>query len=77
MNISDTWSDNRFADCEACGCDTPDTSIPPGESNFLGSKASFLNHYPHGESFYVELMLCSQDGLAGQCLTKTLSFTVP
>ncbi len=77
LNISDTWSDNRFADCDACGCDTPATSIQPGQSNYVGSIASFLNHYPSGESFYVELMMCTQDGLAGLCLTKTLSFTVP
>ncbi len=77
LNITDTWKDNRFADCEACGCDTPENSISPGESNYIGSIASFMNHYPHGESFYTEVKLCTQDGLMGTCLTQELTFTVP
>ncbi len=76
LSLDDTISDDRFADCYACGCDYVDLSLAPGVTGTLGSRP-FMDHVPHGESFYAELMLCTQNGLAGQCLTQVLTFTVP
>jgi hypothetical protein len=76
LGTENTYSDYRFADCEACGCGYVDYTITPGELGYLGS-STFMTHYPHGESFHTELMVCTEDGLGGQCLTQELNFTVP
>jgi len=76
LNTHDTTDEYRFADCEACGCEYVDEALTPGETGTVLS-GLFLHHPPHGESFYAELMLCTQDGLGGKCLTHVLTFTVP
>jgi hypothetical protein len=76
LSLSDTFSDDVFADVHACGCDYFDLALVPGQTGSLGSRL-FIDHHPSGESFYAELTLCSQDGLTGQCVTQSITFVVP
>ena len=76
LSTSDTFSDDRFADVHACGSDYFDDALVPGQTGTTGSRP-FMDHYPTGESFYAELTLCTQNGQGGQCLTKSITFTVP
>jgi len=45
----------------------------PGESG-IASVKTFLAHNPSGDNFEFTLKLCSKNGLAGSCLTQTLTF---
>jgi hypothetical protein len=76
LALTDIFTDDVFADVHACGCDYFDLNLVPGQTGTLGSRI-FIDHYPHGESFHVELTLCSLNGLGGECLTQSMDFVVP
>ena len=50
------------------------TSLTPGSSGTVYSTITMPSN-PAGNSGDATLTLCSQNGLAGQCLTKTINFT--
>jgi hypothetical protein len=49
------------------------SDLMPGETGTASVK-TFLAYNPVGESFDVTLRLCSENGLAGTCLSKTINF---
>ncbi len=71
-----TSTGNRFADCEACGCESYRENLPPGQSDTAGT-VPYLHHAPHGDAFYAHLTLCTQDNGQGDCHSREINFTVP
>jgi hypothetical protein len=56
-----------------CGNTGTQSDLMPGES-VIASVKTFLAHNPSGDNFEFRLKLCYKNGLAGSCLTQTLTF---
>jgi hypothetical protein len=70
-----TFTDNydEFPHASAtCGIISLDQNLEAGEVGYTGV-GPFTN--PVGHSFTATIRVCSQDGLAGVCLEKTINFT--
>ena len=69
-----TSSSDEFTSYDGwCGITGNQSDLMPGESG-IASVKTFLVHNPTGDNFEFTLTLCSKNGLAGSCLTQTLTF---
>jgi hypothetical protein len=57
-----------------CGSTGSQSDLAPGETG-TASVVTHLAYNPAGETFDTTLQLCSQNGLGGTCLSRTISFT--
>jgi len=55
-----------------CGATGSQSDLMPGEIG-IASVKTFMGYNPHGDTMEFTLTLCSQNGLAGSCLTKTIT----
>ncbi|MBI4730968.1 MAG: hypothetical protein HY781_02375 [Chloroflexi bacterium] len=74
---STTYSDDYFTDYTGCGPFVDQLQdLEPGESGVTGNwDAGLLFYNPAGHNITATFTLCSQNGLAGECTTKSISFT--
>jgi len=56
-----------------CGPTVTLLDLTPGETG-TASAIMHMVHDPHGDHFEATLTLCSQNGLTGNCLTKSITF---
>lgn len=70
-----TYTEDSFTDYTGCGPFAAQLlDLAPGESGVAGNWAVGLFGYnPAGHNLSATFTLCSLDGLAGQCLDKTIS----
>jgi hypothetical protein len=75
-HISDHFDNDLFpnADETTCSMISIDENLEPGEVGYTNSSC-LLATDPTGHSFTVTIRLCSQNGLAGTCLDKTINLT--
>jgi hypothetical protein len=75
QGVSGTISRDEFTNFDQwCSPAGGSASLAPGSSGTAYSNISMPSN-PAGNSGNAILTLCSQNGLAGQCLTKTINFT--
>jgi hypothetical protein len=67
------WSDNIFVDYTGCVQTLAQADLSPGETG-QGYAGSFVVN-PTGHLLNATIKVCSADGLAGTCITKSFSFT--
>ncbi|MBM3151622.1 MAG: hypothetical protein FJZ96_05370 [Chloroflexi bacterium] len=65
---------DKFEDWNACLVGTIQNDLAPGESEKTNSGAG-IAYDPTGHNFEATVTACSQNGLAGACLTKKIIFT--
>jgi hypothetical protein len=65
---------NTFEDWNGCLVSVAQQDLMPGEAGETNSGFSF-GYNPAGHALQATITLCSQNGLAGTCLVKTLNFT--
>jgi len=69
-----TSSSDEFTSYDGwCSITGSQSDLMPGESGTASVK-TFLAHNPAGDNFEFTLKLCSKNGLAGSCLTQTITF---
>jgi hypothetical protein len=66
-------SDDKFMDITGCGSVNIQDDLSPGETGKLYSGAIPSN--PEGHLIKASIKLCSADGLAGTCISKSITFT--
>ncbi|MFC2063759.1 hypothetical protein ACFLXB_01535 [Chloroflexota bacterium] len=66
-------SDDVFQHWNGCNLALSQDDLTPGETGTTDS--NLFNYNPAGNSMTATLKLCSVDGQAGTCLTKTITFT--
>ncbi|MDO9131106.1 MAG: SH3 domain-containing protein [Anaerolineales bacterium] len=64
---------NTFPNLVGCGVVSADQNLEAGEIGYTVTSGFSAN--PAGHSFTATIRLCSQDGLVGTCLEKTITFT--
>ncbi len=64
---------NDFAQWGICGASVVDHNLAPGEAGFAGYAFSIAS--PLGHSILATIKVCTQDGLAGTCQEKSITFT--
>jgi uncharacterized protein YgiM (DUF1202 family) len=69
--LTDNYDAFPYADA-TCGLISIDQNLEAGEIGYTGI-GPFTN--PAGHSFTATIRVCSQDGMAGTCLEKTINFT--
>ena len=68
-------SHDTFRFYNGCILDSEQDDLMPGESGYVANvNPGQLGYNPAGHSFTAVVRLCSQNGLAGSCVEKTLSF---
>ncbi len=73
--VTRTTTSNIFREYSGCTALAGQDDLTPGESGTATVGAfPVLALGPH---FNLTIKLCSQDGLGGTCLTKSISFTIP
>lgn len=72
--ITRTYTSDTFYEYNGCAPLAGPDDLMPGES---GTALAGPFTPPLGPHFTLAIKLCSQNGLAGTCLTKNISFTVP
>jgi hypothetical protein len=70
-----TTDANWFPDIKACILASPPDSLPPGAGSYLSAFGFSAN--PTGDNVSVTVRLCTEDGLGGDCVQKSVSGTVP
>jgi len=72
-----SFTDDYFTDYTGCGPFANQYSdLEPGESGVTGNwSTGLLNYNPAGHNITATFTLCSQDGMAGICTSKSISFT--
>jgi hypothetical protein len=65
---------NKFEDWSGCLVAASQEDLMPGEVGDTNSGFSFV-YNPAGHAMQAAVKLCSQNGLAGTCVTKVLNFT--
>jgi hypothetical protein len=75
-HISDHYDNDFFpnADISTCSINSMDDNLEPGEVGYTNSSC-MLSEDPAGHSYTLTVQVCSQDGLAGTCLEKTINIT--
>jgi len=68
-----TASYDKFEDWNGCTVGAVQMDLVTGESEKTNSGAN-ITYNPAGHSFEASITVCSQNGLAGSCLTKTINF---
>lgn len=74
-SITKTGLADQFREVTGCAFLPSQDDLAPGESGTV--LAGTFDHSPSGEDFRVTIKLCSEDGLGGICVSKTITFTVP
>ena len=64
--------DNKFVNVNGCTSSDARNALGPGESVIVSSPA--FNYDPAGHKLRATLTLCSEDGVNGTCITKTIEF---
>jgi len=76
LTTSDTSSPmeaDEFTDAYTCGTTTSVPKLGPGESAIIYTYG--FDHDLPGHSLRADVTLCSQDGLVGTCVTRSINFT--
>jgi hypothetical protein len=75
--VTKTYWDDKFIDSTPdCFTATVLTNLAPGESGNAGNWTTGLfNYNPAGHAMTATFTLCSQNGLAGDCISKSVNFT--
>jgi hypothetical protein len=67
---------DSFRSYNGCALEMTQDDLMPGESgNVSNVNAGQLNYNPAGHSMMAAFTLCTQNGLGGTCLSKTINFT--
>ena len=67
---------DSFRSYEACSLESNQQNLEPGEGGHVANyNPGQLNYDPSGNDFTAVVKVCSQNGLAGICLEKTIDFT--
>jgi len=67
---------DSFRSYEGCALEMDQLNLDPGEGGHVSNiNPGQLNYNPSGNQFTAVFKLCSENGLAGTCLTKTINFT--
>ena len=64
-----------FPDIKSCLILGPPVNLPPGVSSYLGVIGFSAN--PTGHDVTATVRLCTEDGLGGDCVQKSVSGVVP
>jgi hypothetical protein len=77
-NTADTTTTHTldsFRAYEGCPLQSDQLNLEPGEGGLVSNiNPGQLNYDPSGDHFTATFKLCSQNGLAGTCLEKTITF---
>jgi len=66
---------DSFRSYEGCALEINQLNLDPGEGGHVANiNPGQLNYDPTGHQFTAVVTVCSQDGLAGTCLSKTINF---
>jgi hypothetical protein len=68
-------SNNSFVDYSGCVAGLSQADLAPGEDSNVLNTIGHFNYDPTGHLINVTVKLCSEDNIAGTCLSKNLSFT--
>jgi hypothetical protein len=71
-HLTSTVNGNIFMSHSKCGGGGYSDNLGPGESVIIS--ASHFDDNPFGHNFSATLKVCSGEGMAGSCLTKTITF---
>jgi hypothetical protein len=77
ISVTKTYTSDAFLDSTpACVATTTLQDLTPGEIGVTGNwYTGLLNSNPAGHNITATFTLCSQNGLAGTCISKSISFT--
>jgi hypothetical protein len=71
-----THTADSFRSYETCSLESSQENLEPGEGAHVANyNPGQLDYNPSGHDFTANVKVCSQNGLAGTCLEKTINFT--
>lgn len=73
--VTKTHTADTFDEYSGCPLVLSQYDLAPGEPGDVTAVLGFFNYNPAGHSITATVKLCSQNGLAGTCLSKTINFT--
>ena len=65
---------DSFRSYEGCPLEMDNLNLEPGEGGHVSNIPGQLNYDPSGDHFTATFKLCSENGLTGICMEKTISF---
>jgi hypothetical protein len=67
---------DSFRSYEGCSVESNQQNLEPGEGGHVANiNPGQFNYDPSGDQFTAVVTVCSENGLAGTCLSKTINFT--
>ena len=72
-SASANYNDEEFEDWNGCALSTSMQDLDPGDTGYAPS--GNLGADPKGHSMSATVMLCTDPGLSGTCISKSLNFT--